>query len=155
MIKKYENFSGKIKLDTQEVIDLINILFELKPSIPDEFPTKSLSKLANNMVTYKSEDDKFEIAVHFQESDLYIDRYGNIITGKYRTIFKVRINKIEGGMKISDIKDYIKLTSDIIMQSYDDVTIKLLFDSTKYNLEEFINLTDKNIDDIVFIIKIV
>ena len=93
MIKKYENFTGKIKLDTQEVIDLINILFELKPTIPDEFPDKGVSKLASNTVTYKSDDDIFNIAINFQENDLYIDRYGNITTGKYRTIFKVKISK--------------------------------------------------------------
>lgn len=155
MIRKYESFSGKIKLDTQEVIDLINILFELKPSIPDEFPTKSVSKLANNTVTYSSEDDNFEIAISFQESDLYLDRYGNIVTGKYRTIFKIKILKNTNDFKLSDVKEYIKFTSNIITESYDDVSIKVLFDKDKYTIEEFEKLDDKNIDDIIFIIKII
>jgi len=154
MIKKYENFTGKIKLDTQEVIDLINILFELKPTIPDEFPDKSVSKLASNTVTYKSDDDIFNIAINFQENDLYIDRYGNITTGKYRTIFKVKISK-EDSLNISEVKDYIRFTSDIILQSYEDVTVKILIDSEKYNLEDFIKMGDRTISDIIFIIKIV
>ena len=59
-LKTYENFSGKIKytkpedLDTHEVIELINIFFELKPSLPDEFPKAELSKLIKNEVKYLS-----------------------------------------------------------------------------------------------------
>ena len=47
-LKTYENFSGKIKytkpedLDTQEVVELVGILFELKPTLPDDFPKKDL-----------------------------------------------------------------------------------------------------------------
>lgn len=155
MIRKYENFSGKVKLETNEVIELINILFELKPNIPDDFPDKNMSKLVNNTVTYNSDDDTFKIAVNFQENDLYTDRYGNIITGKYRTIFKIKISKISDNYKISDVKDYIKFTSDIIMESYDNVSIKIIVDAEKYTLDDFIKTKDKNIDDIIFIIKIV
>lgn len=155
MIRKYENFSGKIKLDTQEVIELISVLFELKPNLPDEFPTGKMSKLSDNTVTYNSDDDNFKIAIHFNESDLYIDRQHNIITGKFRTIFKIKITKNDNNFKISDVKEYIKFTSNIISESYDDVSIKVIIDKDKYILTEFDKLQDKNIEDILFIIKII
>ena len=57
-LKTYENLSGKIKytkpedLDTQEVVELVGILFELKPTLPDDFPQKDLSQLIRNEVSY-------------------------------------------------------------------------------------------------------
>ena len=154
MIKRFENFSGKIKLDTQEVIDLISILFKLKPTLPDDFPTKSLSQLASNIVTYKSDDDNFNIAVNFQENDMYVDKSGNLVNGKYRTIFKIKITKNDTNLLISDVRDYINFTTNIVEESYDDVSVRILFDGEKYKLEEFDKMKDRNINDILFIIRI-
>jgi hypothetical protein len=79
-LKTYENFSGKIKytkpedLDTQEVVELVGILFELKPSLPDDFPQKDLSQLIRNEVSYLSDDDRFNIIVGFSENDTYVNK---------------------------------------------------------------------------------
>ena len=127
-LKTYENFSGKIKytkpedLDTHEVIELINILFELKPSLPDEFPKAELSKLIKNEVKYLSEDDRFKIEVGFSENDTYVNKEGELVTGKYKTIFRVNISRTEKeSFKISEVKEYILLTSQLVEKTYDKV----------------------------------
>lgn len=154
MIKRFESFSGKIKLDTQEVIDLISILSQLKPMLPDDYPTKSFSQLASNIITYKSDDDNFNIAVNFQENDMYLDRSGNLVNGKYRTIFKIKITKNSTDLLISDVRDYIKFTTEIMDKSYDDVSIRIIFDDEKYLIEDFIKIKDRKINEILFIIRI-
>jgi hypothetical protein len=165
-LKTYENFSGKIKytksedLDTQEVIELINILFELKPSLPDEFPKVTLSKLIKNEVTYLSEDDRFKIEVEFSENDIYVNKEGELVNGKYKTIFKVNIfrnieDDEENHFKLSEVKEYILLTSQLIEKTYDNLQMLVHIDDNKLLIEEFEELSDNTeLNKVTFLIKI-
>ena len=165
-LKTYENFSGKIKytkpedLDTHEVIELINILFELKPSLPDEFPKADLSKLIKNEVTYLSDDDRFKIEVVFSENDIYVNKEGKLVTGKYKTIFKVNIfrnieDDEESSFKLSEVKQYILLTSQLVEKTYDKVKMLVKIEEEKLSIKEFEELSDnEEISEITFLIKI-
>jgi hypothetical protein len=165
-LKTYENFSGKIKytksedLDTHEVIELINILFELKPTLPDEFPKADLSKLIKNEVTYLSDDDRFNIEVSFSENDTYINKEGELTTGKYKTIFKINIfRNIEDDedpiFKLSEVKEYIILTSQLVEKTYDKVKMLVKLKTDKLSIEEFEELSDNTeLNQVTFLIKI-
>lgn len=163
IIKAFEKFSGKIKenqdLDTQDVLDLANVLLELKPQLSDDFPDIEMSKLIKNNVRYKSDDDIYNINVLFNESDVYKDEE-DINKGKYKTIYKVKITRQSGeSIKISEIKDFISLIIQLIEKTYDDVEHLIKFtkdkETTKIKLEDFEELKDsKKIDSIYFIIKI-
>jgi hypothetical protein len=161
-LKTYENFSGRIKytkpedLDTHEVIELINILFELKPSLPDEFPKADLSKLIKNEVTYLSDDDRFKIEVVFSENDTYVNKEGELVTGKYKTIFRVNIIRTEKeSFKISEVKEYILLTSQLVEKTYDNVKMLVDVDDNKLSIEDFEKLSDNTeLNEVTFLIKI-
>jgi hypothetical protein len=161
-LKTYENFSGKIKytkpedLDTHEVIELINILFELKPSLPDEFPKADLSKLIKNEVIYSSDDDRFNIKVGFSENDTYVNKEGELVTGKYKTIFRVNISRTEKeSFKISEVKEYILLTSQLVEKTYDKVKMLVRIKEEKLSIEEFEELSDNDeVEEVTFLIKI-
>jgi hypothetical protein len=165
-LKTYENFSGRIKytkpedLDTHEVIELINILFELKPNLPDEFPKTNLSKLIRNEVTYLSDDDRFNIKVEFSENDTYVNKEGELVTGKYKTIFKVNIfRNIEDNetsiFNLSEVKEYILLTSQLVEKTYDKVQMLVDIEDKKLSIEDFEKLSDnKELNEIIFLIKI-
>ena len=161
-LKTYENFSGKIKytkpedLDTQEVVELVGILFELKPTLPDDFPQKDLSQLIRNEVSYLSDDDRFNIIVGFSENDTYVNKEGEIVTGKYKTIFRVNISRTEKeSFKLSEVKDFILLTSQLVEKTYDKVKMLVKIEEEKLSIEEFEELSDnEDIDDITFLIKI-
>ena len=160
--KTYENFTGKIKytkpedLDTHEVIELINILFELKPSLPDEFPKADLSKLIRNEVIYSSDDDRFNIKVGFSENDTYVNKEGELVTGKYKTIFRVNIIRTEKeSFKISEVKEYILLTSQLVEKTYDKVKMLVDVDDNKLSIEDFEKLSDNTeLNEVTFLIKI-
>ena len=161
-LKTYENFSGRIKytkpedLDTHEVIELINILFELKPSLPDEFPKADLSKLIRNEVIYSSDDDRFNIKVGFSENDTYVNKEGELVTGKYKTIFRVNIIRTEKeSFKISEVKEYILLTSQLVEKTYDKVKMLVDVDDNKLSIEDFEKLSDNTeLNEVTFLIKI-
>jgi hypothetical protein len=161
-LKLYENFSGKIKytkpedLDTQEVVELVGILFELKPTLPDEFPNKDLSPLIKNEVSYLSDDDRFNIVVGFSENDVYVSKDGELVSGKYKTIFKINISRTEKeSFKLSEVKEYILLTSQLVEKTYDKVKILVKIDEEKLSIEEFEELSDNDkIEEITFLIKI-
>ena len=161
-LKTYENFSGKIKytkpedLDTQEVVELVGILFELKPSLPDDFPQKDLSQLIRNEVSYLSDDDRFNILVGFSENDTYVNKEGELVKGKYKTIFKINISRTEReSFKLSEVKEYIILTSQLIEKTYDKVQMLVNIKEEKLTIEEFEELSDNDeIDEIIFLIKI-
>ena len=161
-LKTYENFSGKIKytkpedLDTQEVVELVGILFELKPSLPDDFPQKDLSQLIRNEVSYLSDDDRFNILVGFSENDTYVNKEGELVKGKYKTIFKINISRTEKEIfKLSEVKEYIILTSQLIEKTYDKVQMLVNIKEEKLTIEEFEELSDNDeIDEITFLIKI-
>lgn len=161
-LKTYENFSGKIKytkpedLDTQEVVELVGILFELKPNLPDDFPQKDLSQLIRNEVSYLSDDDRFNIIVGFSENDTYVNKEGEIVTGKYKTIFRVNISRTEKeSFKLSEVKDFILLTSQLVEKTYDKVKMLVKIKEEKLSIEEFEESSDnEDVDDITFLIKI-
>ena len=165
-LKTYEKFSGKIKynkpedLDTNEVIELINILFELKPILPDEFPKADLSKLIKNEVTYLSDDDRFNIEVSFSENDTYINKEGELFIGKYKTIFKINIfRNIEDdedpSFKLSEVKEYIILTSQLVEKTYDKVKMLVKLETNKLSIDEFEELSDNTeLNEVTFLIKI-
>ena len=165
-LKTYENFSGKIKytkpedLDTHEVIELINILFELKPSLPDEFPKADLSKLIKNEVIYSSDDDRFNIKVGFSENDTYVNKEGKLVTGKYKTIFRVNIfrnieDDEESIFKLSEVKEYILLTSQLVEKTYDKVKMLVKIEEEKLSIEDFEEVSDnEEINEVTFLIKI-
>lgn len=163
IIKAFEKFSGKIKndqdLDTQDVLDLANLLLELKPKLSDEFPELEMSKLIKNNVKYKSDDEVYNINVIFNESDIYQNE-DDVNKGKYKTIYKVKISRQDNkDIKISEIKDFISLIIQLIEKTYDDVTHLIKFTSdeevSKIKLEEFEKLKDsKIVNDIYFMIKI-
>jgi hypothetical protein len=163
IIKAFEKFSGKIKndqdLDTQDVLDLANLLLELKPKLSDDFPELEMSKLIKNNVRYKSDDEIYNINVIFNESDIYQNK-DDVNKGKYKTIYKVKISRQDKkDIKISEIKDFISLIIQLIEKTYDDVEHLIRFNSDeevcKIKLEEFEELKDnKKVNDIYFIIKI-
>jgi hypothetical protein len=161
-LKTYENFSGKIKytkpedLDTQEVVELVSILFELKPNLPDDFPKKDLSQLIRNEVSYLSDDDRFNILVGFSENDTYVNKEGEIVTGKYKTIFRVNISRTEKeSFKLSEVKEYILLTSQLIDKTYDKVKMLVKIKEEKVSIEEFEELSDNDeVEEVTFLIKI-
>jgi len=161
-LKLYENFSGKIKytkpedLDTQEVVELVGILFELKPTLPDEFPNKDLSPLIKNEVSYLSDDDRFNIVVGFSENDVYVNKEGELVSGKYKTIFKVNISRTEKeSFKLSEVKEYILLTSQLVEKTYDKVKMLVKINEEKLSMEDFEKLSDNDeIEEITFLIKI-
>jgi hypothetical protein len=161
-LKTYENFSGKIKytkpedLDTQEVVELVGILFELKPTLPDDFPQKDLSQLIRNEVSYLSDDDRFNIIVGFSENDTYINKEGEIVTGKYKTIFRVNISRTEKeSFKLSEVKDFILLTSQLVEKTYDKVKMLVKIKEEKLSIEDFEELSDNDeVEEVTFLIKI-
>ena len=165
-IKKFEKFSGKVRqtnledLDTKDVLDLANILLELKPRLSDEFPDLEMSKLIKNNVKYQSEDEIYNIDILFNESDIYLED-DDIIKGKYKTIFRVKLSKKNDKLiKVYEVKDFISLTIQLIEKSYDEVTyfikIKKDKDIEKLSLQGFEELNDNNkLDNISFFIKII
>jgi hypothetical protein len=138
------------------VINLVGILFELKPTLPDDFPKKDLSQLIRNEVSYLSDDDRFNILVGFSENDIYVNKEGELVTGKYKTIFRVNISRTEKeSFKLSEIKDFILLTSQLVEKTYDKVKMLAKIKEEKVSIEEFEELSDnEDVDDVTFFIKI-
>lgn len=157
MILKFDKFTGKIKsesLDKEEVIELVSLITDMKPSLPDLFPDQNISKLIDNLNHYVSEDGRYKISVYFRESDIYHNEDGSITYGKFKSLFKITIRKIEGELKVSDLKDYVTLTSDIIQNVYDS-KILVKTDGDKISIDEFRLLNDeKTIDKLVLIVRI-
>ena len=123
IVKNFDKFIGKVKsdsLDKEEVIELVGIRTDMRPSLPNLPSEESISKLIDNVTYYLSEDGKYKISVYFRESDLYINEDGSITYGKFKSLYKVTISKVEGDFRVNEIKDYIILTSDIIQNVYPD-----------------------------------
>ena len=81
MILKFDEFKGKVKsesLDKEEVIDLVSLITDMRPSLPNLFPDEEVSKLIDNINYYTSEDGKYRISVYFRESDVYKNPDGTI-----------------------------------------------------------------------------
>ena len=128
----------------------------MKPNLPDDFPQKDLSQLIKNEVSYLSDDDRFNILVGFSENDTYVNKEGELVTGKYKTIFKINISRTEKeSFKLSEVKEFILLTSQLVEKTYDKVKMLVKIEEEKTSIEEFEELSDnEDVDDITFLIKI-
>jgi len=119
-----------------------------------------LSKLIKNEVNYLSEDDRFKIEVGFSENDTYVNKEGELVTGKFKTIFKVNIfrnieDDEESSFKLSEVKEYILLTSQLVEKTYDKVQMLVHIEDNKLSIEEFEDLSDNTeLNEVTFLIKI-
>lgn len=129
-------FNGKIKegLDKTQVIDLINLIVETKPDLPDYVDNTSISKLFDIEKTYESEDGLYDISLYFRESDEYIDKEGNKTYGDFKYLYRVTISK-RGEFIFSDIKEYILLFKTIMPDFYDVILI-FKIDGERVNIDE-------------------
>jgi hypothetical protein len=156
IVKNFDKFIGKVKsdsLDKEEVIELVSIITDMRPSLPDF--SSEISKLIDNVTYYLSEDGKYKISVYFRESDLYINEDGSITYGKFKSLYKVTISKVEGEFKISEIKDYTILTSDIIQNVYSESKMVIKLDDERMSVDDFRLIDDnKNIENIKLVIRI-
>lgn len=155
LIKQFESFTGKIVLQKEEVIELVSLITDLKPQIPSEVDTANISKLIDNVNQYISECGNYKISVYFRESDVYHNSDGSVTSGQFKSLFKITIKK-DTDLKIFELKDYIKLTSDIIKEVYPDSKLAVKFDKDKIQIEDFILMDDNlTIDKLVLIIRII
>jgi hypothetical protein len=159
MILKYNKFTGKVTnnfLKKEEVIDLVSLITDLKPTIPELLPDGDISKLIDNITYYESEDGQYKIMVYFRESDVYHNSDGTITYGKFKSLFKISITSNNNQLQIGDLKDYVILTSDIINEVYPESKLMVKLADTKYTLDEFSTLEDSmDIEKLILIIRII
>jgi hypothetical protein len=157
MIVEFNKFVGKVKaesLDKEEVIELVSVITELRPSLPEL--SEDISKLIDNINYYLSEDGKYKISVYFRESDVYQNEDGTTTYGKFKSLYKVNIVKLEGEFKIGDIKDYTLLTSSIIQEVYPDSKIIIKVNDERVSSDDFNSLDDNTtIDNLKLVIRII
>jgi hypothetical protein len=158
MILKFEQFGGKIKTDSlekEEVIELVSLITELKPDIPSLYPKGDLSKLIDNINYYESDCGKYKISVYFRESDEYHNPDGTVTYGQFKSLYKITI-KSDIDLQIAHLKEYTLLTSDIIQTVYPDSKIRIKFNKEKLSIEQFKEVDDTTtIDQLVIIIRII
>lgn len=158
MMLKFDQFGGRIKknsLEKEEVIELVSLITELKPSIPELFSEGEISKLIDNINYYTSECGKYKISVYFRESDIYYNPDGTITYGKFKSLFKITIGS-ELDLKIGHLKDYTVLTSDIVQNVYPDSKIIIKFNQERMDIQNFTQVDEQtNIDKLVMIIRII
>lgn len=158
MMLKFDQFGGRIKKDTlekEEVIELVSLITELKPSIPELFSEGEISKLIDNINYYTSECGKYKISVYFRESDIYHNPDGTITYGKFKSLFKITITS-ELDLEVRNLKEYTLLTSDIIQNVYPDSKIVVKFNQERLSIQEFTKVNDEtSIDKLVIIIRII
>jgi hypothetical protein len=156
IVKNFDKFIGKVKsdsLDKEEVIELVSIITDMKSSLSDF--SSEISKLIDNVTYYLSEDGKYKISVYFRESDLYINEDGSITYGKFKSLYKVTISKVEGEFKVSEIKDYTILTSEIIQNVYQESKMIIKLDDERMSVDDFRLIDDnKTIESIKLVIRI-
>ena len=156
IVKNFDKFIGKVKndsLDKEEVIELVSIITDMKSSLTDF--SSEISKLIDNVTYYLSEDGKYKISVYFRESDLYINEDGSITYGKFKSLYKVTISKVEGEFKVSEIKDYTILTSEIIQNVYQESKMIIKLDDERMSVDDFRLIDDnKTIENIKLVIRI-
>ena len=160
MIQKFDKFQGRIKqnlLDKEEVIDLVSLITDMKPSLPDIVGDMNISKLVDNINYYTSEDEVYRISVYFKESDIYHNEDGTTTYGKFKSLFKIGIKKIESGnFKLLEVKDYILLTKNIISEVYPTSKGIIKLNGERISVDDFKNHNDKDdIEEISLIIRIV
>jgi len=158
MILKFDQFGGKIKnnsLEKEEVIELVSLITELKPDIPSFYSRGDISKLIDNINYYTSDCGKYRISVYFRESDKYINSDGTITYGQFKSLYKITI-KSDIDLNIGHLKEYTLLTSDIIQNVYPDCKIMVKFNDQKLSIEQFKEVDDMTkIDQLVIIIRII
>jgi hypothetical protein len=158
MILKFDQFRGKIKTDSlekEEVIELVSLITELKPDIPSFYSRGDISKLIDNINYYTSDCGKYKISVYFRESDKYINYDGTITYGQFKSLYKITI-KSDIDLNIGHLKEYTLLTSDIIQSVYPDCKIMVKFNDQKLSIEQFKEVDDvTKIDQLVIIIRII
>jgi hypothetical protein len=158
MILKFDQFRGKIKTDSlekEEVIELVSLITELKPDIPSFYSRGDISKLIDNINYYTSDCGKYRISVYFRESDKYINSDGTITYGQFKSLYKITI-KSDIDLNIGHLKEYTLLTSDIIQNVYPDSKIRIKFNKEKLSIEQFKEVDDiTTIDQLVIIIRII
>ena len=156
IVKNFDKFIGKVKndsLDKEEVIELVSIITDMKSSLTDF--SSEISKLIDNVTYYLSEDGKYKISVYFRESDLYINEDGSITYGQFKSLYKVTISKVEGDFKLSEIKDYTILTSEIIQNVYTESKMIIKLDDERMSVDDFRLIDDnKTIENIKLVIRI-
>lgn len=156
IVKNFDKFIGRVKsdsLDKEEVIELVSIITDMKSSLSDF--SSEISKLIDNVTYYLSEDSKYKISVYFRESDLYINEDGSITYGKFKSLYKVTISKVEGEFKVSEIKDYTILTSEIIQNVYQESKMIIKLDDERMSVDDFRLIDDnKTIENIKLVIRI-
>ena len=159
MILKFDKFVGRVKkdsLDKEEVIELVSLITDMKPSLPQEIETDHLSKLIDNINYYQSEDGKYKISVYFRESDVYKNDDGSVTYGKFKSLFKVTISKSEGDIKIGEVKEFITTSSDIIKTFYTDSKFIIKIGEERMFVDNFNILDDsKSVENIKLIIRII
>jgi hypothetical protein len=157
MIVEFNKFVGRVKvdsLDKEEVIELVSVITKLRPSLPD-LTDANISKLIDNITYYLSEDGKYKISVYFRESDVYQNEDGTTTYGKFKSLYKVNIVKLESDFKIGDIKDYTLLTSSIIQEVYPESKIIIKVDDERIPMGDFKVLNDdETIDNLKLVIRI-
>ncbi len=155
---KFDQFGGKVKkdlLEKEEVIELVSLITDLKPHLPDLVPQGEISKLIDNINYYTSECGKYKISVYFRESDIYYNPDGTITYGKFKSLFKITIGS-ELDLKIGHLKDYTVLTSDIIQNVYPNSKIIIKFNQERMDIQNFTQVDEQtNIDKLVMIIRII
>lgn len=158
MILNFDKFKGKVKsdnLEKEEVIELVSLITNMRPSLPELFPEENISKLIDNINHYTSEDGKYNISVYFRESDIYHNEDGTITHGKFKSLFKITIRKQDSELKISDLKDYIVLTSDIIKNVYPESRLLVKIEDKRLSIDDFRLINDENtIDKLVLVVRI-
>jgi len=156
MIVEFNKFSGKVKinsLDKEEAIELVSVITELRPSLPDL--SEDVSKLIDNITYYLSEDGKYKISVYFRESDVYQNEDGTTTYGKFKSLYKVNIVKLEGEFQIGDIKEYVTLTSSIITEVYPESKVIIKVNDERVSSDDFNSLDDNTtIENIKLVIRI-
>jgi len=157
MIVEFNKFSGKVKtdsLDKEEVIELVSVITELRPYLPEL--SEDVSKLIDNINYYLSEDGKYKISVYFRESDVYQNEDGTTTYGKFKSLYKVNIVKLEGDFQIGDIKEYVTLTSSIITEVYPESKVIIKVNDERVSPDDFNSLDDNTtIENIKLVIRII
>lgn len=158
MIEKFDKFIGRVKIDSlkkEEVIDLVNIITTMRPSLPNFLPNTELSKLIDNINYYTSEDGNYKISVYFRESDIYHNEDGTTTYGKFKSLYKVRISKVKGKFKLFEIKDYVNLTLNIIKDVYPESKVIIKLDDERMLIDDLNSMNDYTIiENIKLVIRI-
>ena len=114
-------------------------------------------KEINNILTESKFLEQYKIGIvgDYWDGDLYINEDGSITYGKFKSLYKVTISKVEGEFKVSEIKDYTILTSEIIQNVYQESKMIIKLDDERMSVDDFRLIDDnKTIENIKLVIRI-